>query len=272
MNISGKTKLCIIIGDPVEHSLSPAMHNAAYESLGIDNAFVFTAAHVRVEDVKEVARAVRVLGVRGLTCTMPHKIEIMKYLDWIDPIAEKIGAVNTVVNENGILKGYNTDWLGVVTPLEIHGSLKNKKVALFGAGGAARAVCYGFVQRGAKLTIFNRSIEKAERLAEEFGAEVGTALDMSLDEYDIIFNATTIGMGEHANESPIPKSQIQSKHIVFDAIYSPYETKLLQDAKEQGATIIHGTEMLLHQGVAQFELYTGKKAPENVMREVLLSN
>src|SRR3990167_2361987 len=148
MKISGKTKMCIIIGDPVEHSLSPAMHNAAYKALGIDDQFVFTAAHVNVKDVKKVVDAVRVMGIRGLTCTIPHKIEVMKYLDEIDPIAQKIGAVNTVVNDNGILKGYNTDWLGTVTPLEKIITLNDKNVALIGAGGVARACGYGLVKRG----------------------------------------------------------------------------------------------------------------------------
>src|SRR3989344_6026284 len=152
MNITAKTKLCIIIGDPVEHSLSPVMHNAAYQALGIDNEFVFVASQVKVAHVKDVVTAMRVMGFRGLTCTIPHKIAVMKYLDKIDPIAQKIGAVNTVVNENGILTGYNTDWLGTVIPLEKHGTLKNKKVALIGAGGAARACGYGVIEKGATLT------------------------------------------------------------------------------------------------------------------------
>ena len=285
MNITGKTKLCIIIGDPVEHSLSPAMHNAAYVELGIDHEFVFVASQVKVAHVKDVVTAMRVMGFRGLTCTIPHKIAVMKYLDEIDPIAAKIGAVNTVVNDNGILKGYNTDWLGVVVPLEnilmknvgtsLDLSLRNKRVALIGAGGAARACGYGVIEKGATLTIFNRTVEKAERLAEEFGKNVGTGKyvgtgrDLSLHEYDIILNATNIGMGDLINETPVPKSAICEHHLVFDAVYSPFETQLLKDAKEQGATIIHGTEMLLHQGTAQFELYTGKKAPEQVMRKAL---
>lgn len=273
MRITSKTKLCIIIGDPVGHSLSPAMHNAAYAALGIDHEFVFVAARVKVENIADVVTAMRVMGFRGLTCTVPHKIKVMKYLDKIDPIAQKIGAVNTVVNENGILTGYNTDWLGTVIPLEKHGTLKNKKVALIGAGGAARACGYGVVERGAKLTIFNRTIEKAEALAHELDHGVGTGRNLSvLHEYDIILNATTMGMGKNEGKSPVPKSAICEHHLVFDAVYSPFETQLLKDAKEQGATIIHGTEMLLHQGTAQFELYTGQQAPEQVMREVLLNN
>jgi len=275
MNITGKTKLCIIIGDPVEHSLSPAMHNAAYVELGIDHEFVFVASRVRVENIKSVVTAMRVMGFRGLTCTVPHKIEVMQYLDEIDPIAQKIGAVNTVVNNDGMLIGYNTDWQGAVIPLEKYGSLKDKKVALIGAGGAARACGFGMVEKGARLTIFNRTIEKAEILARELDSKVEVrSLDQVPEEmegYDIIMNATTMGMGKNEGISPLPKSAIDEHHLVFDAVYSPFETQLLKDATEQGATIIHGTEMLLHQGTEQFKLYTGQEAPENVMREVLMN-
>ena len=276
MNITAKTKLCIIIGDPVEHSLSPVMHNAAYQALGIDNEFVFVASQVKVAHVKDVVTAMRVMGFRGLTCTIPHKIAVMKYLDEIDPIAQKIGAVNTVVNDNGILKGYNTDWLGTVTPLENITTLKDKNVALIGAGGAARACGYGVVERGANVTIFNRTLEKAEALARALDHHVETrrasSLSDGLDDFDIILNATSIGMGKDEGGSPVPASVIKKHHIVFDVVYVPYETQLLINAKAVGATVIHGTEMLLYQGTAQFKLYTGREAPEQVMREVLINS
>ena len=276
MNITAKTKLCIIIGDPVEHSLSPAMHNAAYQALGIDNEFVFVASQVKGGKVKDVVTAMRVMGFRGLTCTIPHKMEVIQYLDEIDPIAQKIGAVNTVVNDNGILKGYNTDWLGAVTPLEKITTLKDKNVALIGAGGAARACGYGLVERGANVTIFNRTLEKAEALARALDHHVerrrASSLSDGLDDFDIILNATSIGMGKDEGSSPVPASIIKKHHIVFDAVYVPYETQLLTNAKAVGATIIHGTEMLLHQGTAQFKLYTGHEAPEQVMREVLINS
>lgn len=275
MNITTKTKICIIIGDPVEHSLSPQMHNAAYEALNIDHEFIFMASRVPVKDVGKAVEAVKTLGIRGLTCTIPHKIEVMKYLDKknIDKVAQTIGAVNTVVNNNGILKGYNTDWLGVLTPLEKITSLKNKNAAVIGAGGAARAMVYALTAKGAKLTVYNRTLEKAEELAEEFGGEAKplTQLETIINS-DIILNATSIGMAPDTDKSPLPKKYITKSQIIFDAIYSPYETRLLKDAKEKGAKIIHGTEMLLHQGTAQFELYTGRKAPVEVMRKVLLNN
>ena len=264
----------MIIGDPVEHSLSPAMHNAGYQALGIDNMFVFVAAHIQTGKVKDAIQAVRVMNIRGLTCTIPHKVEVMKYLDEIDPIAEKIGAVNTVVNEKGKLKGYNTDWLGTVAPLEkVLGTIEDKTVAMIGAGGAARAMAYGVLDRGAKLTIFNRTPEKAEELARDLDGSVSVKtlpeLASEIPMQDIILNATSLGMGERIEDSPVQKELIHSGQVVFDAVYAPRETKLLREAKEQGAQTIQGIEMLLHQGTAQFELYTGHKAPVEVMRKVL---
>jgi len=279
MRISGRTKMCIIIGDPVAHSLSPAMHNAGYKALDIDDQFVFTAATVKNKDLKDAIKGVRAMGVRGLTCTIPHKIRIMKYLDEIDETAKRIGAVNTVVNINGKLKGYNTDWLGVVNPLKKLGKLEGKKAAVIGAGGAAHAMVYGLLKEGVQVTIYNRTVKKALNLIESLkiinGSQVSFVSSMDLShvegvaDCDIILNATNLGMGEYKSKTPVPKKFIQKHHIVFDAVYAPYETKFLKEAKEKGAKIIHGTEMLLHQGLVQFELYTGKKAPEDVMRKVL---
>ena len=271
MNISAKTKLCLIIGDPVDHSLSPAMHNAAYCHLGIDDRFFYLGSNVKVEDVGKVVKAMKIMeNFHALTCTIPHKIEVMKYLDWIDPTAKKIGAVNSIVKENGILKGFNTDWLGAVTPLEKITKLNNKKVSLIGSGGAARAIIFGLKKRKAKVTIFNRSIEKAKALAKEFDCQFsGLDNQDSIGESDIIVNATSVGMEPTKEETPIDVKNINAKQIVFDVVYVPRETKLLQEAKKRGAKIISGLEMLLHQGVAQFELYTGIKAPIEVMRKEL---
>lgn len=270
MNITAKTKMCVIIGDPVAHSLSPAMHNAAYAALGIDHEFVFTAAHVVPDQLEAAVAGVRALGIRGLTCTIPHKIAVMPFLDHIDPVAQKIGAVNTVVNDNGTLTGYNTDWLGTVTPLEEITSLAGKKVALLGAGGAARAMAYGVTQKQAQLTVYNRTLAAATSLAEEFG---GTGKDLSdlssIAEADIIINSTSVGMGDSAVTSLVPADLLQPHQIVFDAIYKPHETKLLQDAKARGARVIYGYQMLLHQGVAQFELYSSQKPPVAVMLDII---
>jgi len=271
MKISAKTKICLIIGDPVSHSLSPAMHNAGFEALGIDNQFVFLGARVKIKDVEMVIQAMKKMGIHGLTCTIPHKIEVMKHLDRIDKTAKKIGAVNTVINQNGRLIGFNTDWLGVITPLEKITFLKGKEVAVLGAGGAARAAVYGLLRRRAKVKIFNRTINKAKQLAKEFGCQGGSLNNSNeIKNSDIIINTTSVGMKPLDNELPIPIDYITSKQIVFDIVYVPFETKLLIEAKKRGATIIHGVEMLLHQGTAQFEIYTSRKAPEEIMRKVLV--
>jgi shikimate dehydrogenase len=262
----------MIIGDPVEHSLSPAMHNKAYEALGIDDEFVYVGCRVKMEDVKDVVRAAAAMGIRGLTCTIPHKVEVMKYLDkkYIDPIALAIGAVNTIVNDDGILKGYNTDWLGVLKPLERLIELKGKSVAILGAGGVARAMAYAVSSRGAFFTVFNRTHEKAVDLSRDFGGLARSYKDIAcVQDMDIVLNATSLGMAPREDETPLPKQYITKKQIVFDAIYAPFETRLLREAREQGAKLIHGAEMLLYQATAQFELYTGRKAPEKEMREAL---
>lgn len=268
MNITAKTKVCMVIGDPVEHSLSPTMHNAAYEALGIDKDFVYVAARVDPTYIDEAVRGFRGLSIHAISVTIPHKTRIMDYLDEVDETARAIGAVNTIINDNGILKGSNTDWLGVITPLQAITKIHGKSVALLGAGGAARSVLYGIKQKGGHVTIFNRTMETAQQLAEEFQCDYASLDELEkVKAMDIIFNATSVGMKQH--DTPLPKEYITAKHIVFDAIYSPYETRLLREAKEQGATVIHGIDMLLYQGMEQFKLFTGHEAPEEVMRAVL---
>lgn len=273
MKLSAKTKICLIIGDPVSHSLSPIMHNAGYKALGIEDQFVFLGAKVNIKDVGVVADAMRKMGIHGLTCTIPHKVEVMKFLDKIDETARKIGAVNTVLNRNGKLIGFNTDWLGAVVPLEKITSLTGKKALVLGAGGAARAVVFGLLKKGVDVTIFNRTKEKAIKLAEEFQCQVtDLRRESEIKDFDIIVNTTSVGMKPFDQETPIPTEFINKKQVVFDIVYVPFETKLLKEAKKRGAKIIHGVEMLLHQGTAQFEIYTGKKAPEEIMRKTLTSS
>ena len=271
MKLSAKTKICLIIGDPLEHSLSPVMHNAGYEALGIEDQFVFLGTKVKVEDIGIVVNAMRKMGIHGLTCTIPHKTEVMKFLDEIDERALKIGAVNTVLNRNGRLIGFNTDWLGAVIPLEKITNLQRKKVLVLGAGGAARAVLFGLLKKGAIITIFNRTQEKAVKLAKEFQCQTtDLKRESDIKDFDIIINTTSVGMKPLDNKTPIPTKFINKNQIIFDIVYVPHETKLLKEAKKRGAKIIHGIEMLLHQGTAQFEIYTGKKAPEEIMRRAII--
>lgn len=261
-------KICFSIGYPIKSSRSPLMHNAGYKKLGIDNEFLFLRAEVRLKDLQMAIDGVKALRIRGVSVTMPHKQEVMKYLDQIDKETKKIGAVNTIVNNDGVLTGYNTDWIGAITALEKKTKLKGKNVAVIGAGGAARAIVYGLTKKGALVKIFNRSLDKAKKLAQEFGCKYGDPGSLGeVSEMNIIINATSVGMNE--NESPIDKKFLNKNQIVFDVVYSPKETRLIKDAKSKGARVIYGYEMLLYQGVAQFELYTGMKAPVAVMRKTL---
>jgi shikimate dehydrogenase len=265
--INAKTTLCCIIGNPVNHSLSPQLHNAAYEALGLNFAFLaFT-----VEDVKHALSGFRALGIRGTAVTIPHKLEVMKYVDEIDETAKSIGAANTIVNDNGKLTAMNTDWHGALAALEEVTTVEEKTIALIGAGGAARAIAYGLKRKGAIVRIFNRTKEKGEILVKDFDLAGAFTLNQSdlISQSDIIINTTSVGMHPNDSESPISRDDIESHHVVFDIVYAPRETMLLKAAKEKGATIVYGDRMLLHGVMSQFELFTGEKAPSDIMEAVL---
>ncbi|MEI7579427.1 MAG: shikimate dehydrogenase [bacterium] len=271
--INAQTKICLIIGDPVKHSLSPAMHNAAYEALGIHDQFVYLGAEVKLENLAKAISAVRTLGIHGLTCTMPHKLVVLPYLDEIDPIAKTIGAVNTIINQNGKLIGYNTDWLGVRNPLVLKSeSRKLRSVAILGAGGAARAAIYAVQQMGAIVTIFNRTLSKAEDLAKKFNCNVLPLSEISkITKFEVIINSSAVGMSKHQGQSLVPAECLDPKQLVFEMIYHPQKTKLILDAEKAGAQVIYGYEMLLEQALEQFKIYTGKSAPREVMQNTLLN-
>lgn len=271
--LTAKTKICLVVGWPIDHSLSPAMHNAAYEALGIGGEFVYLGANVREGDTEKMVEAMRTLGIRGYACTMPHKVKVLEYLDEVDPIARQIGAVNTVLNDWGVLKGYNTDWLGVVTPLKQLTDLKGKKVAMIGAGGAARAIAFGMTKEGAVFsTIFNRTQERALELVEGLGLDCEIK---GLDEIaqasgaDIIVNATPVGMkGVMESETPLPKELIKPRHIIFDVVYSLERTRLLREAAEQGAKVVSGIDMVLYQAIEQLALHTGRNLTDEDRNKV----
>lgn len=252
----------MVIGDPVEHSLSPTMHNAGYKALGIDGDFVYLGSRVTSKDLEIFIHAMRVMNIRGVSCTMPHKHAVMKHLDVIDPIAEKIGAVNTIVNENNVLTGYNTDWQGIVKPLKQLTELKNKKIAVLGAGGSARAAVHGLVECGAQVICYNRTMEKAEQLAKEFNCTAKPLEAMNdIKNVDIIVATTP-------NEL-LNKNLLKPDHIVFDIVYAKERSQLIDDARAIGCRTLSGQDMLLHQGTTQFTLYTGQPAPERAMRRAL---
>lgn len=259
----------LIIGDPVEHSLSPVMHTAGYNALGISNEFSFQSLRVIPAQLETFIGAIRSLNIKGVSVTIPHKSTIMPLLDEIDEVAAKIGAVNTVVNKGDTLIGFNTDWIGILEPIEKITNLAGKKVAILGAGGGARAAAYAISSKGAEIQIYNRTISKAKDLCKQFGGTAHSLSDISLaHDTEIIINTTSIGLND--DKSPVPSDLIHSKQIIFDAVYGSKDTPLIKAAKLKGAKYIEGREMLLHQGFAQFKLYTGKGAPEKDMREALL--
>jgi shikimate dehydrogenase len=281
MNITSKTRVCALIGDPVEHSMSPPMHNAAYAELGLD--FVYVSFRVASERLPEAVAGLRALNVRGFNVTMPHKVAIIPLLDSLDPLAEKIGAVNTVVNDDGVLTGHNTDGLGVLQALRVKGvEPEGKKVVVVGAGGASRSISYVLAREGARLTILNRKLELdwaeniAASLRKDLGAEAGvlelgfSQLQSALAGADILVQATSVGMGPQADASLVPAELLTGGLTVFDVIYYPLKTKLLREAEAAGCLTIGGVDMLAWQGVLCFEKWTGLTPSFETMRREAL--
>jgi shikimate dehydrogenase len=249
-------------------SLGAAMHLAGYRALGL----AFTYVPFAVTDLAGAIAGMRALGIRGFGISMPYKLAIIPFCDDLDPVAAKIGAVNTVVNDAGKLRGHNTDWIGAMRALEETTPVRGKRVLLIGAGGAARAVAHGLRDRGAKTTITNRDAAKGEALAAE--AEAAFAKDgetARAGDYDIVINATSLGMVEVDAKSPVPEEALREGLVVMDLVYKPLETALVRAARARGARVIHGGRMLLHQAARQFELYTGRDAPLADMDRALLA-
>jgi shikimate dehydrogenase len=281
MVISGKTKVCGVIGDPIDHTLSPIMHNAAFEFLKID--YVFLAFKVQVAEVGKALGGMRALNIHGLNVTMPHKNAVIKYLDQIDPTAKTIASANTILNKDGKLFGFNTDGVGALNALEQNGvKPKGKKVMLLGAGGAAKAIAYTLSQEADELIILNRTpkpaIDLAELLKQKFSKKIaGDALSPksvkeNLADSDVLINATSVGMKPDANQTPVELEWLKPDLVVMDIIYNPLETKLAKDAKLAGAKVVSGVEMLIYQGAASFEIWTACKAPVEVMRKAALNH
>jgi shikimate dehydrogenase len=274
--ISGKARVCGIIGDPVEHTMSPVMHNAAFSELGLD--FVYLPFLVKKESLKGAIDGIKALNIRGLSVTQPHKVEVMELLDNIDPLAEKMGTVNTIVNDNGILTGSNTDADGFLQGLLERGiKPAGKNVVVLGAGGASRAVSFILADRGANLVILNRLLELdwaeslAERISDYFSVRV-EALELKRDnlkkaigEADILVNTTSVGMSPDIDNTLVDSDLLKPGLVVYDVIYNPIKTRLLIEAEKAGATIISGLDMLVFQGVIAFGKWTGENAPVEVM-------
>jgi len=269
--LSSKTRVYAIIGDPVSASLSPFMHNAAYPETGIDAVFL----HMEVRDLDRFVREFipqAGLNFGGFAVTMPHKETIIPYLDEIDETARKIGAVNTVKFKGGRLYGYNTDAYGFIEPLKArYGNLTGARVGILGAGGAARACVYALQQENAVVTIFARNPAKAAPLAEEFGIDVRALPAGDLENIDVLVNTTPLGMKPGQENFTLLKAEnLANVKLVYDLITKPAETGLVKEAKKAGITTIGGIEMLVTQGIKQFEIWTGRDAPAEAMRSAAI--
>ncbi|WP_264448238.1 shikimate dehydrogenase [Bacillus cereus] len=269
-----------VIGNPIGHSLSPVMHNDAFEHLNMDAHY--HAFLVEEEALGEAVKGLKALGISGFNVTTPHKVAIMEYLDEVAPLAEQIGAVNTVVHRDGKLIGYNTDGIGFVRALQSisEDPLQEKRILLIGAGGASRAIYFSLADVGVKaIDIANRTVDKAESLIAGCMGNVSShalSLERAAEiqgEYDIIIQTTTIGMHPHVEYAPLEIRSLKQGTIVSDIIYNPFETKILGDAKEQGAIIQNGIDMFVYQGALAFEMWTGcvpniDRMKQLVMREL----
>ena len=262
--ISATTALCGIVLHPVGHTRSPAMHNAAFATLGLDARYLaFDVAEDRLEAAIAGARA---LGIRQLAVSIPHKVSVMQHLDEIDETARAIGAVNTVTRRGDQLVGDNTDWRGAMRALEREGNLSGAEAVVLGAGGTARAVTYGLLQQGARVHVLNRTEAKAESLASQLGAQSAGSLDqLTSTPHDILVNTTSVGL--QTDESPVPASALRKDSIVMDAVYAPPQTRLLRDAQERGAKTVEGKWMLIYQAAEQLRLWTNQEAPIEVMAD-----
>ena len=266
--VDAATRVYGVVGDPIAHSLSPTIMNAAFRRENV-NA-VYLALHAKT--LKDLLTCVREIPIHGISVTMPYKEAILPYLDNTDSHTTKIGACNTVVRaQDGKLYGFNTDAAGIVRPLERRlNTLENARILVLGAGGAARAAVFGLKERGCEVYILNRSLAAAKKLAHQARARVVKRPDLKKLAFDVIINATPVGMG-NTKETPLQDKEINARYV-FDMVYDPAETRFLKQAKERGAQVIPGIEMFVHQAARQFEIWTGKPAPwDEMLRVVLLA-
>ena len=276
--VDGRTTICAVIGNPVEHSLSPAIHNAAFAASGINWAYV--AFHVT--HLEKAIEGIRGLGIRGVSVTIPHKVAVMPLLDSIDDTARAIGSINTIVNTGGHLTGYNSDGTGALKALcDADCNPAGKRVVILGSGGAARAIAVIMALKAppAALTLLGIIKEEREQLSSDIAAKSSlrpmtaglssAGLTAALKECDLLINTTPVGMYPHKDDSPVPRELLQKQTAVFDIVYNPRKTRLLREAEQAGCTVVSGIEMFLNQAAVQYTLWTGQQAPAGVMRAVL---
>jgi 3-dehydroquinate dehydratase/shikimate dehydrogenase len=264
--IDGRTQVYGVIGNPIGHSLSPAMQNAGFATRRANAVYL----PFLVRDLKDFLGSVGPLGIRGFSVTLPYKERVIRYLDGCDPLAARIGAVNTVVvRGGGKLYGYNTDYVGVLRSLERRMPLRGSRVLIVGAGGAARAVAFALAQAGAAVCVYARRAARAKSLARAVGGEAVARPRLRREFFDAIVNATPVGMYPQAKRSPLEANELNCR-LVFDTIYRPRLTRLLELAARRGIETVSGVEMFVAQGTAQWEIWTGERAPVKAMRDAVL--
>jgi shikimate dehydrogenase len=277
LQVNSQTELYCIFGKTVRTSLSPVMHNAAFRATKRNAIYLA----FQPDSIEHAIEAMRSLKIRGASVTMPFKEEVLRYIDEVDTLAENIASVNTLVNSAGRISGYNTDGYGALIALRNHiKSLDRSKVLILGNGGSARAIAFTLMMEGVHITIAGRDMDRVTPLLEHLKrhkSDIQSLLikDISKEfirNIDIIINTTPVGMAPNIDQLPIGVDLINSNHIIFDIVYSPPVTRLLHVAQEKGCRTIHGSEMLLYQGVKQFEIWTGDKAPVDIMRDNLEKN
>ncbi len=279
-NIDAKTRVCGIFGHPVGHSLSPAIHNAAFEYLGLP--YVYVAHDVLPEALPAAMAGIRALGYRGLSVTIPHKVSAMALVDEVHPTARAIGCINTVVNDDGVLRGYNSDGRGALGALVRAGAdPSGGEVVILGSGGAARALAMTLALESAptRISLLGVAPEELATLGKDVAASGKSEVTMDalepaalarrLEGATHLLHCTPIGMHPRVEQSVVPASLLRPGLTVFDAVYNPRRTLLLQDAARAGCRVVEGLEMFLGQALVQFELWTGQPAPQQVMRDVL---
>jgi shikimate dehydrogenase len=262
--LSGNTSVYGILGNPVAHSMSPLMHNAAFTLLGIDAIYL----PFEVEDLRGAVAGMKAIKVKGASVTHPFKTQVIELIDEIDDTAEKIGAVNTLVFGKERVRGTNTDWVGAVRCLETLLPIEGHEFVVVGAGGAARAVVFGITSKGGKAIVVNRSVERGRALAEEFDSVFVPLSEIEGVRGDCLVNTTPVGMYPKEDEIPVPKRVIGTYKAVADVIYNPLQTMLLREAEAAGCMVASGFEMFVYQGTEQFTIWTGREAPVREMRKV----
>lgn len=266
MNIDQHTSLYGVVGNPIRHSLSPAIHNTALSAHGLNAVYLA----FEVEDAEGLVKGVRALGIRGMSVTIPHKTAVIPFLDHVDDLAKEIGAVNTIVNDGGRLVGYNTDAGGALKALEDQVEISGKTCLILGAGGAARAIGYILKENAAHVVLSNRSVEAGTALARTLDCPFVPLSQLEEVATDILIQNTPVGMAPHMDECLVPEHILKEGMVIMDVIYNPLETKLLTLAKARGCLTINGLGMFIHQGAEQFRLWTGLEPPFEAMTEAAM--